>query len=254
MRGEVDVPDGYTVLEGTPLGNRRSVGVVVSRFNGGLTNRMLAARARRRSTRPASRRTRSRSCRCPARSSCRSRRWRSRRRAATPASSRSARSCAARRRTSTTSPREARPGLQLAAIETGVPVAFGVLTVDDVEQAEARIDQAAEAVRTALEMADLFAQLAGRAPRPSSRLATLPRRDVARSAQSAARSPAFGNNRSHSMVATKRRFDPNLQRVRMLLEGRRRRAPTSAPAASRAARCRRPSSKPRARWPSTFGV
>ena len=31
--------------------------------------------------------------------------------------------------------------------------------------------------------------------------------------------PAFGNHRSHSMVATKRRFDPNLQRVRMLAEG-----------------------------------
>jgi large subunit ribosomal protein L28 len=31
--------------------------------------------------------------------------------------------------------------------------------------------------------------------------------------------PGFGNNRSHSMVATKRRFDPNLQRVRMLLKG-----------------------------------
>ena len=31
--------------------------------------------------------------------------------------------------------------------------------------------------------------------------------------------PGFGNNRSHSMVATKRRFDPNLQRVRILLGG-----------------------------------
>jgi large subunit ribosomal protein L28 len=31
--------------------------------------------------------------------------------------------------------------------------------------------------------------------------------------------PAFGNNRSHSMVATKRRFDPNLQRVRVLVNG-----------------------------------
>ena len=41
VRGEVDVPSGFTVLEGTPLGNRRSVGVVVSRFNGGVTNRML---------------------------------------------------------------------------------------------------------------------------------------------------------------------------------------------------------------------
>jgi large subunit ribosomal protein L28 len=27
--------------------------------------------------------------------------------------------------------------------------------------------------------------------------------------------PAFGNSRSHSMVATRRRFDPNLQKVRI---------------------------------------
>ena len=31
--------------------------------------------------------------------------------------------------------------------------------------------------------------------------------------------PGFGQNRSHSMVATKRRFNPNLQRVRMLVNG-----------------------------------
>ena len=31
--------------------------------------------------------------------------------------------------------------------------------------------------------------------------------------------PGFGNHRSHSMVATKRRFDPNLQRVRILVDG-----------------------------------
>ena len=30
-----------------------------------------------------------------------------------------------------------------------------------------------------------------------------------------AKGPSFGNNRSHSMVATRRRFDPNLQRVRI---------------------------------------
>jgi large subunit ribosomal protein L28 len=36
--------------------------------------------------------------------------------------------------------------------------------------------------------------------------------------------PSFGNNRSHSMVATKRRFNPNLQRVRVMLKG----APTRA--------------------------
>ncbi len=31
--------------------------------------------------------------------------------------------------------------------------------------------------------------------------------------------PGFGNSRSHSMVATRRRFEPNLQRVRVLLAG-----------------------------------
>jgi 6,7-dimethyl-8-ribityllumazine synthase len=54
---------------------------------------------------------------------------------------------------------EAASGLQLAAIETGVPVAFGVLTTESAEQAEARLEKGAEAARTALEMADLFAQL-----------------------------------------------------------------------------------------------
>jgi len=29
--------------------------------------------------------------------------------------------------------------------------------------------------------------------------------------------PGFGNNRSHSMVATKRRFNPNLQKVRIMI-------------------------------------
>ena len=31
--------------------------------------------------------------------------------------------------------------------------------------------------------------------------------------------PAFGNSRSHSMIATKRRFNPNLQKVRILVDG-----------------------------------
>jgi len=54
---------------------------------------------------------------------------------------------------------EAASGLQLAGIETGIPVAFGLLTVENVEQAEARIGRAADAVRSALEMADVFARL-----------------------------------------------------------------------------------------------
>ena len=36
--------------------------------------------------------------------------------------------------------------------------------------------------------------------------------------------PAFGNSRSHSMVATRRRFEPNLQRVRVELGGKATRA------------------------------
>jgi 6,7-dimethyl-8-ribityllumazine synthase len=49
---------------------------------------------------------------------------------------------------------EAASGLQLAALETGIPVAFGVLT----EAGDAAV-RAAQAVRTGLEMADLFQQL-----------------------------------------------------------------------------------------------
>ena len=41
---------------------------------------------------------------------------------------------------------------------------------------------------------------------------------------SCGKKPSFGNNRSHSMVATRRRFDPNLQRVRVLLGGKPQRA------------------------------
>lgn len=41
---------------------------------------------------------------------------------------------------------------------------------------------------------------------------------------SCGKGPGFGHNRSHSMVATKRRFDPNLQRVRILKDGRAQRA------------------------------
>ncbi len=32
---------------------------------------------------------------------------------------------------------------------------------------------------------------------------------------SCGRGPSFGQSRSHSMVATKRRFDPNLQKIRI---------------------------------------
>ncbi len=55
-------------------------------------------------------------------------------------------------------------GLQLVSLETGVPVAFGVLTVNTTEQALARAstggaNKGAEAMQAALEMAGLLAQL-----------------------------------------------------------------------------------------------
>jgi 6,7-dimethyl-8-ribityllumazine synthase len=54
-------------------------------------------------------------------------------------------------------------GLQQASLETGVPIAFGVLTVNTLEQALARTargsNKGAEAMLTALEMAGLLAQL-----------------------------------------------------------------------------------------------
>jgi 6,7-dimethyl-8-ribityllumazine synthase len=55
-------------------------------------------------------------------------------------------------------------GLETASLATGVPVAFGVLTVNTVEQALERAattgaNKGAEAMHTALEMADLMVRL-----------------------------------------------------------------------------------------------
>jgi large subunit ribosomal protein L28 len=44
---------------------------------------------------------------------------------------------------------------------------------------------------------------------------------MAKICHSCGKKPAFGNSRSHSMVATKRRFDPNLQRSGIDDDGRR---------------------------------
>src|SRR5207245_3344678 len=42
---------------------------------------------------------------------------------------------------------------------------------------------------------------------------------MAKVCHSCGKAPAFGHSRSHSMVATKRRFDPNLQKVKILVDG-----------------------------------
>jgi 6,7-dimethyl-8-ribityllumazine synthase len=156
--GELDIPDGVAVLEGSPSGADRTVGVVVSRFNGEISNRLLesalealsaAGVAEERITvmpvpgafelpigAMALAKTRRYSCVI-------------------------ALGCVLRGETAHFEyvAGEAASGLQLAGLETGVPVAFGVLTVDTTDQAEARVDKGADAARAALEMADLFSQV-----------------------------------------------------------------------------------------------
>jgi 6,7-dimethyl-8-ribityllumazine synthase len=156
--GELRVPDGYTVIEGAPSGEGRTVGVVIARFNGEITSKLLDSAlnalteqgvdASAVTVMPvpgafelplaamAMAKTRRYSCIVALGAVIRGE---------TPHFDYVA--------------GEAASGLQLAALETGVPVAFGLLTTNTVAQAEARIDKAAEAVRTALEMADVFTQV-----------------------------------------------------------------------------------------------
>ena len=156
--GELAVPDGVTVIEGSPEGGRRPVAIVVSRFNGEFTSQMLdrAVEELAELGVPAPLVTvmpvpGAFELPLAAMALAKTRRF----------ACIVALGCVIRGETSHFDfvAGESASGLQLAAIETGIPVAFGVLTTDRVEQAEARVDKGAEAVRTALEMADLFAQL-----------------------------------------------------------------------------------------------
>ena len=162
--GDLHIPDGYAVLEGEAEGGRRAVGIVVSRFNGMVTTQLLdralealAAAGVRQETvtimvvpgafelpLAATALAKTRRFACIVALGCIIR-------GDTPHFDYVA--------------SEAASGLQLAALETGVPVSFGVLTLDRVEQADARIEKGAEAVRSALEMADLFSQLRAAASR-----------------------------------------------------------------------------------------
>jgi 6,7-dimethyl-8-ribityllumazine synthase len=156
--GELDVPDDVDLLEGEPRGARRGVGIVVSRSNAEITNRLLESALAELEQIGVARdqvvvmavpgafelplgamalaKTRRYACIV-------------------------ALGCVIRGETARFDyiSGEAASGLQLAALETGVPVSFGVLTVDTLEQATARVASGAAAVRTALEMADLFHQL-----------------------------------------------------------------------------------------------
>jgi 6,7-dimethyl-8-ribityllumazine synthase len=156
--GELRIPDGYGVIEGEPTGNRRAVGIVVARFNGELTSELLA-RALDELERAGVGREAVTVIPVPgafelplaAMALAKTRRY----------SCIVALGAVIRGETPHFEyvASEAASGLQLAGLETGVPVAFGVLTVDDEEQARARLGKGAEAVRTALEMADVFSQL-----------------------------------------------------------------------------------------------
>jgi 6,7-dimethyl-8-ribityllumazine synthase len=156
--GELRIPDGYGVIEGSPSGSRRAVGIVVARFNGGLTSELLTRALDELEQTGVGReavtvipvpgafelplaamalaKTRRYSCIVALGAVVRGE---------TPHFEYVA--------------GEAASGLQLAGLETGVPVSFGVLTTDTEEQARERLDKGAEAVRTALEMADVFSQL-----------------------------------------------------------------------------------------------
>jgi 6,7-dimethyl-8-ribityllumazine synthase len=156
--GEFVVPPGYAVLEGVAEGRRRTVGVVVSRFNAHVTSQLLQS-ALDELERAGVTSDAITVMPVPgafelplaAMALAKTRRF-----AAVIALG-----CVIRGDTPHFDyvASEAASGLQLAALETGVPVAFGLLTLDREEQAEHRITKGAEAVRTALEMADLFANL-----------------------------------------------------------------------------------------------
>jgi 6,7-dimethyl-8-ribityllumazine synthase len=162
--GDFSVPDGYGVLQGKSEGGRRAVGVVVSRFNGAVTSKLLEGALAELDSAGVARdaitvmpvpgafelpiaamalaKTRRYACIV-------------------------ALGCVIRGDTPHFyfAAGEAASGLQLAALETGVPVAFGLLTLEQADQADDRLDKGAEAVRTGLEMADVFAQLRAAAQR-----------------------------------------------------------------------------------------
>jgi 6,7-dimethyl-8-ribityllumazine synthase len=156
--GRFDVPSGYKVMTGARGGGRRAVAVVVAKFNGDVTSRLLERALEALEEAGVEREAvtivpvpgafelplaaialaKSRKYACIVALGCVIR-------GETPHFDYVA--------------GEAASGLQLAAIETGVPVSFGLLTTESIEQAEARVDRAADAVRSALEMAGIFEAL-----------------------------------------------------------------------------------------------
>jgi 6,7-dimethyl-8-ribityllumazine synthase len=156
--GDIEIPDDVDVLEGEAGPTRRLVAIVISKFNGDLTTRLLESAF---AELDAIGVARSQVTVVPvpgafelpiaAMALAKTRRY----------LCVIALGCVIRGETPHFEyvASEAASGLQLAGLETGIPVSFGVLTCDTREQAEARVSKGADAVRAALEMADLFSQL-----------------------------------------------------------------------------------------------
>ena len=161
--GELRIPDAVRVLSGSPNGARRAVAIAVSRFNGDITSRLLDGALATLEEAGVARdaidvmpvpgafelplaamalaKTRRYACVL-------------------------ALGCVIRGDTPHFEfvASEAASGVQLAALETGIPVSFGVLTCDNRKQAEARAggmlgNKGVDAARAGLEMADVFARL-----------------------------------------------------------------------------------------------
>jgi 6,7-dimethyl-8-ribityllumazine synthase len=161
--GELQIPEGVGVFVGSANGARRSVGIAVSSFNGDITTRLLEG-ALEALEEAGVDRARVDVMRVPgafelplaAMALAKTRRY----------ACVLALGCIIRGDTPHFEyiAAEAASGLQLATLETGVPVSFGVLTCDSRMQAEARAggrqgNKGAEAARSGLEMADVFARL-----------------------------------------------------------------------------------------------
>jgi 6,7-dimethyl-8-ribityllumazine synthase len=162
--GDLEVPPGFAVLEGEPRGARRAVGIVVSRFNGEVTGGLLESALGELEELGVERESitvmpvpGAFELPLAAMALAKTRRF----------ACIVALGCVIRGDTPHFDyvASEAASGLQLAAIETGVPVSFGVLTLDHPDQAAPRLAKGAEAARTALEMADVFANLRAAAAR-----------------------------------------------------------------------------------------
>jgi 6,7-dimethyl-8-ribityllumazine synthase len=161
--GFLDIPEGVGAFIGTPNGDARAVGIAVARFNGDVTTRLLQGAVARLEEAGVSR-DRIDVMQVPgafelplaAMALARTRRY----------ACVLALGCVIRGETPHFDyiSAEAASGIQLAMLETGVPVSFGVLTCDDRAQAEARAggahgNKGAEAAESGLEMADVFARV-----------------------------------------------------------------------------------------------